>query len=84
VRKVTAKFQALAVIPRLQALFFFLSGFSSNALAGDKGSDKIWTSVLAAKNASIDRGQRGRARIISDKTRKDRRQSAQSASSAFY
>jgi hypothetical protein len=47
---VTAKFQALAVIPRLQALLF-LSGFSSNALAGDGASDKIWTSVLAAKVA---------------------------------
>jgi hypothetical protein len=51
---VTAKFQALAVIPRLQALFF-LSGFSSDALAGNGGSDKIWTSVLAAKIASIER-----------------------------
>jgi hypothetical protein len=40
--------------------------------------------ALAGKNASIERGGRGRARIITDKPEKDRRQSAQSASSAFY
>jgi hypothetical protein len=73
---VAAKFQALAVIPRLQALFF-LSGFSSHALAGDEASDKILTSVLATKIASIERRCRGRERIFADNTSKDRFQTAQ-------
>jgi hypothetical protein len=44
VRKVAAKFQALAVIPRLQA-FFILSFFFRNALAMDRMAIKIRTCV---------------------------------------
>jgi hypothetical protein len=44
VRKVAAKFQALAVIPRLQALFLFVV-FFWHALAMDRGSIKIRTCV---------------------------------------
>jgi hypothetical protein len=40
--------------------------------------------VFAAKNESIERGWHGWERIFADKPGKDRRQSAQSASSAFY
>jgi hypothetical protein len=34
--------------------------------------------------AAIERGERGRARIMADETKKHHRQSAQSAFSAFY
>ncbi len=43
-RKVAAKFQALAVIPRLQALFLFVV-FFRNALAIDRLAIKIRTCV---------------------------------------
>jgi hypothetical protein len=85
---VAAKFQALAVIPRLQALFF-LSGFSGYAIAGNmRDRLNVQTenaldlfSIVRRSAIGVRRGLSGLKPIFSDLICDDPRPSA---SSAFY